>query len=48
MMQDAHQAREAADASCSIPISDQTRGHGTHSLPHIWGEELEKFLAELK
>ncbi len=31
-----------------VPISDQTRGHGTHSLPQIWGKELEKFLAELK
>jgi len=26
-----------------IPISDQTRGHGTHSLPSIWGG----YLAEL-
>jgi homoserine O-acetyltransferase len=31
-----------------IPISDQTRGHGTHSLPAIWGDELEKFIRELK
>jgi homoserine O-acetyltransferase len=31
-----------------IPISDQTRGHGTHSLPRVFGPELEKFLAELK
>jgi homoserine O-acetyltransferase/O-succinyltransferase len=31
-----------------IPISDQTRGHGTHSQPQIWGAELEKFLAGLK
>ncbi len=31
-----------------IPISDQTRGHGTHSLPQIWGEEVGKFLASLK
>jgi homoserine O-acetyltransferase/O-succinyltransferase len=31
-----------------VPISDQTRGHGTHSLPQIWGAELQKFLAELK
>ena len=31
-----------------VPISDQTRGHGTHSLPQIWGPELQKFLAELK
>jgi homoserine O-acetyltransferase len=26
-----------------IPVSDQTRGHGTHSLPKIWGS----FLADL-
>jgi homoserine O-acetyltransferase len=31
-----------------IPISDDTRGHGTHSLPAIWGGELAKFLAELR
>jgi homoserine O-acetyltransferase/O-succinyltransferase len=31
-----------------IPTSDQTRGHGTHSLPQIWGDELEKFLSALK
>jgi homoserine O-acetyltransferase len=31
-----------------IPISDQTRGHGTHSLPRIFGPELEQFLKELK
>ena len=31
-----------------LPITDQTRGHGTHSLPAIWGGELQKFLAELK
>ncbi len=31
-----------------IPISDQTRGHGTHSLPQVWAAELERFLAELK
>jgi homoserine O-acetyltransferase len=31
-----------------IPISDETRGHGTHSLPAIWGPELIKFLAEIK
>jgi homoserine O-acetyltransferase len=29
-----------------IPISDQTRGHGTHSLPQVWGSELERFLKE--
>ena len=26
-----------------LPITDQTRGHGTHSLPAIW----QKYLAEL-
>lgn len=31
-----------------LPITDQTRGHGTHSLPAIWGGELLKFLEELK
>jgi homoserine O-acetyltransferase/O-succinyltransferase len=31
-----------------LPITDDTRGHGTHSLPAIWGPELIKFLAELK
>ncbi len=27
-----------------IPISDQTRGHGTHSLPAIWGGHLAELL----
>jgi homoserine O-acetyltransferase len=31
-----------------LPITDETRGHGTHSLPAIWAPELVKFLAELK
>jgi len=30
-----------------IPISDETRGHGTHSLPAVWGGYLEAFLKEL-
>jgi homoserine O-acetyltransferase len=30
-----------------IPTSDQTRGHGTHSLPAVWGKYLEEFLHEL-
>ena len=30
-----------------IPTSDQTRGHGTHSLPAVWGRYLEEFLAQL-
>ena len=31
-----------------IPISDETRGHGTHSLPAVWGAHLEAFLKELR
>jgi homoserine O-acetyltransferase len=30
-----------------LPITDDTRGHGTHSLPAIWGARLEAFLREL-
>lgn len=30
-----------------LPITDATRGHGTHSIPAIWGAELERFLASL-
>ena len=30
-----------------IPTSDQTRGHGTHSLPAIWGKHLGDFLMTL-
>jgi homoserine O-acetyltransferase len=29
-----------------IPTSDETRGHGTHSLPAIWGEYLAELLKE--
>jgi homoserine O-acetyltransferase len=29
-----------------LPISDQTRGHGTHSLPAIWQEYLKELLEE--
>ncbi len=29
-----------------IPISDQTRGHGTHSLPEVWKDHLEALLKE--
>ena len=29
-----------------IPISDETRGHGTHSLPAIWSSHLKDLLAE--
>jgi homoserine O-acetyltransferase len=30
-----------------LPITDATRGHGTHSIPAIWGGELVKFLREI-
>jgi homoserine O-acetyltransferase len=30
-----------------IPTSDVTRGHGTHSLPAVWGSYLRDFLAQL-
>jgi len=30
-----------------IPTSDQTRGHGTHSLPAVWGGYLAEFLKTL-
>jgi homoserine O-acetyltransferase/O-succinyltransferase len=31
-----------------IPISDQTRGHGTHSLPSLWKQHLNRLLEESK
>jgi len=30
-----------------LAISDKTRGHGTHSLPAVWGGYLKDFLATL-
>jgi len=30
-----------------IPISERTRGHGTHSLPAVWGTYLAEFLGTL-
>jgi len=29
-----------------LPITDQTRGHGTHSLPAIWKSYLAELLDE--
>jgi len=29
-----------------LPITDQTRGHGTHSLPAVWKQYLAQLLAE--
>lgn len=31
-----------------IPISDQTRGHGTHSLPAVWKGYLGEFLGQIR
>ena len=31
-----------------LPITPETRGHGTHSLPKIWGHYLQDFLEETK
>ena len=31
-----------------IPISDQTRGHGTHTLPALWKQHLAELLQESK
>jgi len=30
-----------------LPITDQTRGHGTHSLPAVWSNYLAEFLKDL-
>jgi homoserine O-acetyltransferase len=30
-----------------LPVTEQTRGHGTHSLPAVWGQYLAEFLREL-
>jgi len=29
-----------------IPISDETRGHGTHSIPRLWKQYLLELLAK--
>jgi homoserine O-acetyltransferase len=29
-----------------LPITDETRGHGTHSLPAVWKQYLAQLLAE--
>ena len=31
-----------------IPPSPQTYGHGTHSRPHLWMDELLRFLEETR
>jgi homoserine O-acetyltransferase len=29
-----------------IPISERTRGHGTHSIPELWKEHLARLLED--
>ncbi len=29
-----------------LPITPETRGHGTHTLPAVWGHYLQEFLAQ--
>jgi homoserine O-acetyltransferase/O-succinyltransferase len=29
-----------------LPVTDQTRGHGTHTLPAVWKQYLGQLLAE--
>lgn len=31
-----------------LPISEATRGHGTHSIPAIWGDHLARFLETVR
>jgi homoserine O-acetyltransferase len=31
-----------------LPITDQTRGHGTHSIPAIWGTHVTEFLKKVR
>jgi homoserine O-acetyltransferase/O-succinyltransferase len=31
-----------------LPITDETRGHGTHTLPAVWGEHLRRFVESLR
>ena len=40
-------ARIPATRFVLLPITAETRGHGTHSLPRVWGGVLREFLAGL-
>jgi len=31
-----------------IPLSDKTRGHGSHTIATLWKDELIELLAETK
>jgi homoserine O-acetyltransferase len=39
-------ARVRRGRAVVIPISDKTRGHGSHSIPDLWKHELERLLSE--
>ena len=40
-------ARVKRGSFVNIPISDRTRGHGSQSIPALWGDELARFLDAL-
>jgi len=46
-MAEAFAAKIAGTKFIMLPITPQTRGHGTHSLPTVWGGHLRDFLATL-
>ena len=37
--------RVAKGRAVVLPISDETRGHGTHSIPSVWNQYLRELLA---
>jgi homoserine O-acetyltransferase len=39
-------ARVKGGRAIVLPTSERTRGHGTHSLPALWKDELERLLRE--
>lgn len=39
-------ARVKRGRAVVIPISDKTRGHGSHSLPELWKADLERLVRE--
>ncbi len=40
--------RVAKGKAIVLPITDQTRGHGTHSIPALWKDLLQELLARSK
>jgi homoserine O-acetyltransferase len=43
---EAHIAKVRRGRAVVIPTSDRTRGHGTHSRPELWKDELARLLKE--